>query len=157
MTFRCCARNLAFSRIEVVWVRSLNKTCSGPTRSTKGWSRCALGSVTRAWNFCGVHSVTKVENIWAKSWNCTVVGRAPVPVRRRADHCCESLSPAVSTPTRWRRRWAAQRTENTRFSTKFKVTHPYETMTWLFDCNFPQHSIIFIGQDEFVTANWVML
>jgi len=36
MTFRCCARNLAFSRIQVVWVRNLNKTRSGPTKSTKG-------------------------------------------------------------------------------------------------------------------------
>jgi len=40
MTFRCCARNLAFDRIQV---RNLSKTCSGPTRSTKGWSQCALG------------------------------------------------------------------------------------------------------------------
>jgi len=47
ITFRCCARNLAFSRIQVVWVRNLNKTCSGPTRSTKGWSQCALGRVVR--------------------------------------------------------------------------------------------------------------
>jgi len=41
MTFRCCARNLAFSRIQVIWVHNLSKTCSGPTRSTKGWSKCA--------------------------------------------------------------------------------------------------------------------
>jgi len=27
MTFRCCARNSTFSRIPVVWVRNLNKTC----------------------------------------------------------------------------------------------------------------------------------
>ena len=25
MTFRCCARNSAFSRIQVVWVRNLNR------------------------------------------------------------------------------------------------------------------------------------
>jgi len=64
MTFRCCAHNLAFSGIQVDWVRSLNKTCSGPTRSMKG-APWAVGSATRAWNFCGVHSVTKVENLWS--------------------------------------------------------------------------------------------
>jgi len=47
MTFRYCASNLAFSRIQVVWLRNLNKTCSGPTRSAKGWSQCALGRGVR--------------------------------------------------------------------------------------------------------------
>jgi len=42
-----CARNVAFSRFQVVWVRNLNKTCSGPTRSTKGWSQWALGHGVR--------------------------------------------------------------------------------------------------------------
>ena len=68
MTFRCCARNLAFNRIQVVWVCNLNKTCSGPTRSTKGWSRCALGRGVRhsSLEFLWVHSVTKVENLCRK-------------------------------------------------------------------------------------------
>jgi len=64
MTFRCCALNLAFSRIQVVWVCNLSKTCSGPTKSTKGWSQCTLGrGVRHPIYFCGVHSVTKVENL----------------------------------------------------------------------------------------------
>ena len=46
MTFRC-VRNLAFCRIQVVWGRNLNKTCSGSTGSTKGWSRCDLGRGVR--------------------------------------------------------------------------------------------------------------
>ena len=48
-----------------------------------------------------------------------------------------------------------QRTENTRFSTKFKVTQSCETMTWLFDCNFLRYSVIFIDHVEFVIHNFI--
>jgi len=47
----------------VVWVRNVNKTCSGlaqpGVRKVEAGAPWAVGSATRAWNFCGVHSVTK--------------------------------------------------------------------------------------------------
>jgi len=65
MTFRCCARNLAFGRIQVVWVRILIRhvLAQPGVRKVEASVPWTVGSATRAWNFCGVHSVTKVENL----------------------------------------------------------------------------------------------
>jgi len=68
MTFRCCARNSAFSRIQVVWVRNLNRPirrvpAQPGVRKVEAGAPWAVGSATRAWNFSGVYSVTKVENL----------------------------------------------------------------------------------------------
>jgi len=67
MTFRCCARNLAFSRIQDVWVGYailIRHVLAQPgVRKVEVGAPWAVGSATRAWNFCGVHSVTKVENL----------------------------------------------------------------------------------------------
>jgi len=67
MTFRCCAHNLALSRIQVVWVCILLRhvLAQPGVRKVEGSAPWAVGSATRAWNFCGVHSVTKVENLWS--------------------------------------------------------------------------------------------
>jgi len=68
MTFRLCASNLAFSRIQVVWVRILIRHVLAQPggRKVEASAPWAVGSATRAWNFCGVHSVTKVENLWPR-------------------------------------------------------------------------------------------
>jgi len=65
MTFRFCASNFAFSRIQVVWVRILIRhvLAQPGVRKFEASAPWAVGSATRAWNFCGVHSVTKVENL----------------------------------------------------------------------------------------------
>jgi len=67
MTFGCCVRNLAFSRIQVVWVRILIRhvLAQQGVRKVEASAPWAVGSATRTWNFCGVHSVTKVENLWS--------------------------------------------------------------------------------------------
>jgi len=64
----CCARNIAFSRIQVVWVCILIRhvLAQPGVRKVEASAPWAVGSATRAWNFCGVHSVTKVENLWVR-------------------------------------------------------------------------------------------
>jgi len=65
MTFRCGEHNLAFSRIQVVWVRILiSHVLAQPgVLKVEASATWAVGSATRAWNFYGVRSVTKVENL----------------------------------------------------------------------------------------------
>ena len=48
--YQCCRYRLQRTELKTMQSRlvsNLNKTCSGPTRSTKGWSRCTLGRVVR--------------------------------------------------------------------------------------------------------------
>jgi len=71
MTFGFCVSNLAFSRIQVVWVRILIRhvLAKPGVRKVEASAPWAVGSATRAWNFCGVHSVTKVENLSPKAFS----------------------------------------------------------------------------------------
>jgi len=69
MIFTCCARNLAFDRIQVVWVCNLivrHLLAQPGVQKVEASVPWAVGSATRAWNYCGVHSVTKVENLCSK-------------------------------------------------------------------------------------------
>jgi len=72
-TFTCCARNLAFSRIQVVWVGYailiIHVLAQPAVLKAEASATWAVGSATRAWNFCGVHSVTKVENLCLRLWS----------------------------------------------------------------------------------------
>jgi len=64
MTFRFCASNLAFSRIQVIWVPILIRhvLAQPGVRKVEAGAPWAVESATRAWNSCGVYSVTNVEN-----------------------------------------------------------------------------------------------
>jgi len=70
MTFRCCASKLAFSRIQVVWVRILTRhiLAQPGVRKVEASAPWAVGSATRAWNFCGVYNSGVARNVnWGAS------------------------------------------------------------------------------------------
>ena len=67
--------------------------------------------------------------------------------------------PAAAAPAKWRRwrRSVASAKRKYKISNEVEGDKSFEAMTWLCDCNFPRHSIIFIVHAEFVIVNEVVL